>query len=276
MVSTMYEIIKALNKIKFLKITVIVLCAMLLLASCKMLLFSSGKNDKNSMTMTTAKKGEVVIYATGSGVMTINWGNGTKSKARITALERNDTLLNNHRYSHTYSKASANIITISGENITLLGCWDNQLTELDVSKNSVLTRLACDNNQLTELDVSKNYALTGLGCNNNKLTKLDVSKNYSLTILNCGDNPLTELDVNKNIVLASLFCYNNQLEKLDVKGAFSLRRLECWNNLLEAPMLNDLFVTLNRNHKSSIVIGGNPGASDCDQSIAESKGWIVQ
>ena len=36
----------------------------------------------------------------------------------------------------------------------------NQLTTLDVSKNTALTDLDCDNNQLTTLDVSKNTALT--------------------------------------------------------------------------------------------------------------------
>ncbi|MBQ7009237.1 MAG: leucine-rich repeat domain-containing protein, partial [Ruminococcus sp.] len=44
---------------------------------------------------------------------------------------------------------------------------DNQLTSLDVSKNTALTYLDCDDNQLTSLDVSKNTALEELYCYNN-------------------------------------------------------------------------------------------------------------
>jgi Leucine-rich repeat (LRR) protein len=47
-----------------------------------------------------------------------------------------------------------------------LDCYNNQLTSLDVSKNTALTWLGCFNNQLTSLDVSKNTALTKLWCNN--------------------------------------------------------------------------------------------------------------
>ena len=40
--------------------------------------------------------------------------------------------------------------------LTELYCYDNQLTSLDVSKNTGLTRLYCFNNQLTSLDISRN------------------------------------------------------------------------------------------------------------------------
>ncbi len=41
-----------------------------------------------------------------------------------------------------------------------------------------LTFLSCHNNELTSLDVNKNTALLELGCYNNQLTELDVSHNY--------------------------------------------------------------------------------------------------
>jgi Leucine-rich repeat (LRR) protein len=39
---------------------------------------------------------------------------------------------------------------------------------LDVSQNTALTILGCSDNQLTNLDLSKNTALTSLICRNNK------------------------------------------------------------------------------------------------------------
>jgi hypothetical protein len=50
-----------------------------------------------------------------------------------------------------------------------LFCYYNQLTSLDVSKNTALLDLQCYDNKLTSLDVSKNTALTCLGCNNNQI-----------------------------------------------------------------------------------------------------------
>ena len=72
--------------------------------------------------------------------------------------------------------------------LTHLECSSNQLTSLDVSKNTALTYLSCWENQLTSLDVSKNTALTNLGCDGNQLTSLDVSKNTALTYLYCDGN----------------------------------------------------------------------------------------
>lgn len=50
--------------------------------------------------------------------------------------------------------------------------------------------MSCFNNQLSALDVSKNTGLTSLACNGNKLSALDVSKNTLLTKLHCDRNQI--------------------------------------------------------------------------------------
>ena len=116
--------------------------------------------------------------------------------------------------------------------LVTLRCYNNQLTKLDVSKNTQLKYLWCYNNQLTELDVSKNIQLAAVVCWNNQLTKLDVSKNMQMTILYCYNNQLKSLDVSKNAKLMSLHCDNNQLTKLDVSKNAQLEILYCDNNQL--------------------------------------------
>ena len=116
--------------------------------------------------------------------------------------------------------------------ITQLSCIVNQLTALDVSKNTALTYLNCSSNQLTSLDLSNNTALTELTCYNNQLTSLDVSKNTALTELICSNNKLTSLDVSKNTTLTGLSCYNNQLTSLDLSNCTTLTVLSCYNNQL--------------------------------------------
>ena len=113
-----------------------------------------------------------------------------------------------------------------------LYCNDNKLASLDVSKNTALTYLDCGANQLTSLDVSKNTALTELKCYSNQLTSLDVSGNTALTKLYCGSNQLTSLDVSKNTALTTLYCYSNQLTSLDVSKNTALATLACSGNQL--------------------------------------------
>ncbi|MBQ1647790.1 MAG: hypothetical protein II047_04920 [Bacteroidales bacterium] len=69
-----------------------------------------------------------------------------------------------------------------------LGCHDNCLSSLDVSRNTALWDLSCSKNQLTSLNLSKNPALEHLGCYNNLLSSLDVSNNPLLKSLWCVNN----------------------------------------------------------------------------------------
>lgn len=50
-------------------------------------------------------------------------------------------------------------------------CTGNQLSALDLSKNTALEVLDCSNNQLNELDVTNNTALGQLSCYSNKISK---------------------------------------------------------------------------------------------------------
>ena len=96
-------------------------------------------------------------------------------------------------------------------NLRFLLCYENQLTKLDVSKNTKLTVLSCGTNQLSSLDVSQNPALERLNCYENNLTSLDVSKNPALELLNCYENNLTSLDVSKTVV-TTLDARGNQID----------------------------------------------------------------
>ncbi len=121
-----------------------------------------------------------------------------------------------------------------GKNTALvwLSCYNNQLTSLDVSKNTALVWLLCSDNQLTSLDVSKNTTLEDLFCNNNYLTSLDVGKNTALVWLWCSANQLTSLDVSKNTALEKLYCGGNQLTSLDVSKNTAMKELACSTNQL--------------------------------------------
>ena len=135
-------------------------------------------------------------------------------------------------------EAEGVVISIYGA-LTYLNCNGNQLTTLDVSKNTALTEFYCSDNQITALDVSKNTALTEFCCIDNQLTTLDVSKNTALTEFYCSDNQITALDVSKNTELTELGCGENQLTALDVSKNTALTYLDCIGN----PTVTTLSVT---------------------------------
>ena len=123
-----------------------------------------------------------------------------------------------------------------GRNTALesLDCANNQLTALDISQNTTLESLNCANNQLTALDISQNTALESLICAGNKLTALNVSGNATLKFLNCSMNELTELNVDQNAALNTLNCRNNRLTSLNVSRNLNLQDLNCSTNQLSA------------------------------------------
>ena len=133
----------------------------------------------------------------------------------------------------TISVSDKGIEELSGieffPNITVLWCNENDLTRLDVSRNTSLKELYCENNRLSELCLGDNTELTKLSCMWNQLTGLDVSQCPALESLNAADNQITELDLKNNLVLKSLHCANNSLTKLDLSKNELLETLYVYN-----------------------------------------------
>ena len=158
------------------------------------------------------------------------------------------------------------------ESLTVLSCYNNSLTSLEVSANTALTYLDCDNNSLTSLDVSQNTALTELRCSENHLTKLDVSQNTALTVLDCRWNQLTKLDLSQNTELTELSCDNNQLTKLEVSANTKLTDLWCYSNqLTELDVRANTALTLlfcDTNQLTSLNVSNNTKLTylDCDSN----------
>ena len=110
------------------------------------------------------------------------------------------------------------------KDITSISCINQDLTDLiGIDKLINLRELYCYNNQLTNLNVTKNINLKQLYCFNNQLRELDVTKNINLLNLSCHHNRLSELDVTKNIKLEFLYCYSNQLKELDITKNINLQ-----------------------------------------------------
>ena len=170
--------------------------------------------------------------------------------------------------------------------LTGLYCYNNQLTSLDVSKNTALKVLDCSYNQLTSLDLSQNTALTGLYGGQNQLTSLDVLKDTALTELDCPDNQLTSLDLSQNTALDFLDCSINQLTSLNISGCARLEDLYCFSNCINGEAMTKLVNSLpdrtGMSRGTLWVVSRSSKKSDknrcsaADVTTAKKKNWEVQ
>ena len=229
---------------------------------------SDGSVALGTITMKTAKSGNVILLITGNNI-TIDWGDGTiETKGDLVWWQCN----------HNYTIATERTIAITGENIYDLFCENIELTELDVTNIPSLYRLRCSGNQLSELDISNNAALVELLCWSNQLTELNISTNALLEMLSCGSNKISVLDVSKHTALEQLYCDGNELTSLNVSAAHTgLLQVHCTNNKLDAAALNALFNSLPTVAEGWIFVGGNPGfeVGVYNPALATSKGWEV-
>lgn len=147
-----------------------------------------------------------------------------------------------------------------------LDCGGNALTALNLSKNTALTELSCDENQIASLDLSNNKELDVLYCDQNALTSLDLSANTKLTGVSCEDNELASLTVTNSPLLTWLYCDGNALTSLDVSKNLALEVLSCPNNsLTELDLRNNegLYeLYCNDNKLSSLDLSNNSYVED--------------
>lgn len=162
--------------------------------------------------------------------------------------------------------------------LKILQCSGNLLFGIDVSKNTALKELDCNSNQLITLDLSNNTELELLWCQSNNLMAIDVTKNTALTELRCGGNMLTTLDISQNASLTRLFCEKNKLFTLDVSQNTSLTRLNCYLNRITDTAMDSLVNSLPHVTKGMMPVMFNDQSEQNKINAAQvaavrSKGW---
>lgn len=135
---------------------------------------------------------------------------------------------------YCYDNQITNLNLTGCTNLYALICMFNPLHMLDVSGMASLRTLFCYGNGLTNLNLSGCTNVAELSCSYNSLGTLDVSGLSRLSVLACNDNELTSLDLTGCVALTKLFCRNNQLSSLDISTCTNLSLLHCiTNNLVD-------------------------------------------
>jgi Leucine-rich repeat (LRR) protein len=171
--------------------------------------------------------------------------------------------------------SSSSISDLTGiqdfSSLTELRAYNNNLTAVDVTKNTKLTTLRVGTNQLTTLNVSQNTALTYLDFSQNKITTIDLAKNTELTYFGASSNLLSTIDLSQNTKIGALFLHSNMLVSLDVSKNLSLNQLWCFENqirtldfsqntkLVEVLANTNRLINLNIKNGKNIQLGGSNG-----------------
>lgn len=160
------------------------------------------------------------------------------------------------------------------DKLEMLNCCFNNLSELDVTDNVMLTRLYCSDNYLINIDLSYNTKLSELNCDSNPLEKLDLTYNKQLESLSCTYTTLTELNLSNNPSLTYVECDNSDLKTLKLNGASALIALYCGFNELEELDIsqneNLTFLSCNKNNLKNLYLNEKIGSLECSGNEIES------
>lgn len=155
-------------------------------------------------------------------------GNILVSDARYVVNLNINTPLENKLLPNVNSK----IKSLSGiehfPNLKRLDCYGNEITKLDLSKNTEITFLNCSDNKIETLDLSNNPNLFSVSCDNNKLTSLKLGDKPSLRDLYCNDNRLTELNIKNCTALENFDASNNKIQKILINKETYSKYSEGW------------------------------------------------
>lgn len=115
-------------------------------------------------------------------------------------------------------------------NIVALYCQQNNLTNLDVSNNTLLTNLLCHENNLTNIDLTFNTNLEYLFLYNNfGITNIDVSNAPNLIRLHLANTSLSSVDVSSNLNLENISISGTNISDLELSNQSNLTHLYCYD-----------------------------------------------
>ena len=140
----------------------------------------------------------------------------------------------------------------------------NELTTIDLTKNTELVEVELSNNRFENIDLSGNAKLKNLTLTNNKISSIDLSKNTELAKININQNPINAVDFTANNNLKSIYALNcgltdvkfgnnntprlylslnnNNLATLDVSMLTGLETLNVNNNQLTEVKFSEEFI----------------------------------
>jgi len=111
-----------------------------------------------------------------------------------------------------------------------LDCSFNELTQLELGGLTQLSNLKCSINNLGDLNLEGLVMIESLDCSGNDLSELNLNSVPQLRFLDCSYNTITALELSGLTKLSTLFCDENNLTELDFGVLTQLTNIDCSHN----------------------------------------------
>ena len=231
-------------------------------------------------------KGDIEFTTTAIAINSTNFPDGnfltyvsskidSDKNGYLTSTERNNVIM-----IEVMNKGISNLKGIEHFTYLLdLICAGNNLSSIDVSKNTELQNLSCFDNSISSLNLTYNTKLTSLLCQSNNLTSLNLTNNTQLSEFRCSDNQLTSLNLTYNTNLRVLECYGNNLTSIIMGNHPQLKDVRLGSNSSDTKISFDLHAYVVGKLPTVSSGTGNfvPGMyiSKADVTKAKNKNWSV-
>lgn len=132
--------------------------------------------------------------------------------------------------------SKSNISDLQGisafENLEILYCNNNNLKNLDLSKNLKIKEIYCYNNNIENLNITGLSNLKIIQAHKNQIQSINLETNKELTYVNLSKNKLSYLDIRNSTYLEKLYITDNVLKELKMDYHPMFDELDVSNNLL--------------------------------------------
>lgn len=127
------------------------------------------------------------------------------------------------------------------QNLRILDCIQNNLTQVDLLPLTLLEEFDGSYNSISTLDISNLVHLKKLLVPTNQITTITQNNNTALEDIWIDNNLLTgSFNFTVFPSLKVILCNNNSLTSINVSGLLNIDEIECVNNLLPSLNLNGL------------------------------------
>lgn len=157
-----------------------------------------------------------------------------------------------------------------------LVCHKNQITSIDLSKQTELTQIMIGENPIKSLDLKHQAKLMALDCSGSSITDLSIEGCQELVELSCSQTQLTHLNLSNSAKLGNIDCSKNKLTELLFPATNSITSLDCSSNQLtqldlsHATALSELYCQGNRLQHLDLSTSENLASLACDNNQLES------
>lgn len=154
-----------------------------------------------------------------------------KGITNVSGIEKLTSLQNLDLYNNNISNINVSANTL----LRYINLSSNKLSSLDLSNNINLQHIYASGNNISNIKLPNTDTITRLDLHYNKITSLNLQQFINLEYLILSANQLSSIDLSKNTALTELHIGSNNLTSLDISPLINLQHFNAVLNNFDSP-----------------------------------------